>query len=131
MSIQDQSLFRKPLSSGVLSETVLVHGSDEALLSTRTMVLENAGFRVLSSVDQAEAEAVIERGDIALVVLCHSLSSEDCDAVVKVANEQNPPLKTLVLTAGESKCAEHSPAASISAFDGPRKLVETVQFLLC
>jgi DNA-binding response OmpR family regulator len=132
MPTQDKSLFpRSPSGDKILFETVLVHGSDEALLGTRTMVLENAGFRVLSSLDQAEAEAVIDRGDIALVVLCRSLSSQDCEAVVKVANERNPPVKTLVLTAGESKCAEHLAAASVSAFDGPRKLVETVRLLLC
>ena len=113
------------------SEAVLVCGSDEALLGTRTMVLDNAGFRVLSSLSLPEAEAIIKSGEIGLVVLCHSLATEDCEAVLDLSGGQNPPVKTLVLTAGESKCSEHSAGPSASAFDGPRKLIETVRELLC
>jgi hypothetical protein len=118
-------------SAQTASDTILVYGSDEALLETRTMVLENAGLRVLTTLKRADTEAIIESGEILLVVLCHSLASDDCEAILTFANGRTPPLRTLVLTAGESKCSEHSPTESISAFDGPRKLIETVHHLLC
>ena len=56
------------------SKGILVYGSDELLLGTCTMVLENAGFRVLSAIKCADAKAIITNGDVAFVVLCHSLS---------------------------------------------------------
>jgi DNA-binding NtrC family response regulator len=94
------------------------------------MVLENAGFRVLSAINYADAEAIIRSGDVALVVLCHSLNPDDREAFLKFVSDHNPAVGTLVLTVGGSLYSEKSQAAILSAFDGPRKLVEVVHRLL-
>jgi DNA-binding response OmpR family regulator len=109
---------------------ILVYGSDELLLGTRTMVLENAGFQVFSAISSDGAESIMKSGEVALVVLCHSLSEQQCEAALDFAKRQRPALNTLVLTASGSPCSERTTGAVLSAFDGPRKLVETVQDLL-
>ncbi len=102
------------------------------MLGTRAMVLETAGFRVLTSVNLADAESLIRSGEIAFMVLCHSLATKDCEAVIEFANGLSRPIKILILTAAaESKCAQHSDEARLSTLDGPRKLVETVRKLFC
>jgi DNA-binding NtrC family response regulator len=113
-----------------VSAGILVYGRDEVLLGTRTMILENAGFRVQSAINYADAEAMIMSGNVSLVVLCHSLTPEDCEAIFKLVSGRNPSVSTLVLTAGASRCSERPPTAILSAFDGPRKLVEAVHKLL-
>jgi hypothetical protein len=121
------------LSSGAIHTApkgILVYGSDEILLGTRTMVLENAGFRVLSTINFADAKAIIMSGDVALVVLCHSLHPDDREAILKFMDGHNSRVSTLALTAGESLYSEKSQGAILSAFDGPRKFVEVVHRLL-
>jgi len=113
------------------TKSILVYGKDEALLGTRTMVLENAGFRVLSTFDYTDVEAIFRSGDVALVVICHSVSREDCEAVLTLASDRNQTVNTLVLTTSTSQHTEKSPGAILHALDGPRKLVEIVQHLLC
>ena len=119
-----------PSSAVPTSVGILVYGSDELLLGTRTMVLENAGFQVFSAIGSDDAKSIMKSGKIGLVVLCHSLSEQQCEAALDFAKRQQPPLETLVLTATGSPCSEHTTGAILNAFDGPRKLVQTVQDLL-
>ena len=112
------------------SACILVYGSDDVLLGTRTMVLEKAGYTVFSARETSDFEEILLGQTISLLVLCHSLSSEKCEAAIKFAEKRHPEIRSLVLTAGDSPCSERAHDAVLSAFDGPRKLVEAVQNLL-
>ena len=70
------------------SKGVLVYGSDEISVGARTMLLENAGFRVLSAINFADAEAIIRSGGVALVVLCHSLNRDDREAILRLVGRR-------------------------------------------
>lgn len=109
---------------------ILVYGSDELLLDTRTMVLRQAGFQVFSATSFGDAESIMKSGEIGLIVLCHSLSEQDCESALDFAKRQRPPLNTLVLSATGSTCSEETTGAVLSSFDGPRKLVQSVRDLL-
>ena len=119
-----------PSSTRSTQVCILVYGSDELLLRTRTMVLEQAGFRVFTAIRPEDAETIIKTRDVALVVLCHSLSLENRESLLEFANVREPALKTVVLTASNSLYPEHIPGAVLDSLDGPRKLVETVNRLL-
>jgi len=94
------------------------------------MVLEKAGYTVFSARETSDFQEVLLVHTISLVVLCHSLSSEKCEAAIDFAESRCPGIRSLVLTAGTSPCSERAHDAILSALDGPRKLVETVQNLL-
>lgn len=119
-----------PSSAEHTSVGVLVYGSDEVLLDTRTMVLRQAGFQVFSAISSGDAESIMKSGEIGLIVLCHSLSEEDCESALDFANRQRPPLNILVLSATGSTCSEQTKGSVLSPFDGPRKLVQRVRDLL-
>ena len=121
------------MSSGPASHTsvcILVYGSDPLLLDTRTMVLEKAGYAVFIAREASDVERIVLSQKISLIVLCHTLSSEKCEAALELAESRRPAMRSLVLTAGTTPCSERSHDAILSAFDGPRKLVETVEKLL-
>lgn len=109
---------------------VLVYGSDKLLLDTRTMVLVRAGFRVLAVLQPSEPEPVIEEHPVGLVVLCHSLSAARCESLLEFTKSRRPAIRTLVLTAGASVCADQHPTDVLSTFDGPERLTEAVRRLL-
>ncbi|MGF7180458.1 hypothetical protein [Tunturiibacter psychrotolerans] len=112
-----------------MSFCILVYGSDQLLLNTRTMVLEKAGYAVLTAIEASDVERIILSQKISLLVLCHTLSSEKCEAALELAESRRPVIRSLVLTAGMTPCSERAHDAILSAFDGPRRLVETVEKL--
>ncbi len=94
------------------------------------MVLEKAGYTVFSARETSDFQEILLGRSISLLVLCHSLSSKKCEAAIEFAESRHPVIRCLVLTAGNSPCSERAHDAVLSAFDGPRRLVETVQNLL-
>ena len=59
---------------------VLVVSRDEMLLRTRTMIL-GAFFVVQGAGRFLEATAALKGGKFDLIVLCHSLSGDECEAL--------------------------------------------------
>ena len=94
------------------------------------MVLGKAGYTVFTAHEAPELENTLLSQKISLLVLCHTLSSEKCEAALDFAESKHPEIRSLVLTAGATPCSERARDAVLSAFDGPRRLVETVQNLL-
>ena len=99
-------------------DLILIYGRDAHLLDTRRWLLEQAGYRVLSVSGLSEAQQAVD--DAKVLVLCHSLSRADCQAAVEMAKAVAPQMKVLTLTAGKPAYTE----PSMSAFDGPRRLIE-------
>lgn len=56
---------------------VLAVGYDPLLLDTRSRVLQNAGYTVVSARSLRQALTQFHEGDFDLVVLCHSIPEED------------------------------------------------------
>ena len=94
------------------------------------MVLEKAGYAVFIAREASDVERIVLSQKISLIVLCHTLSSEKCETALELAESRRPAIRSLVLTAGTTPCSERSHDAVLSAFDGPRRLVETVENLL-
>ena len=103
-------------------ELILIYGRDAHLLDTRCWVLEQAGYRVMAVSSLSEAQQAAEVEDARVLVLCHSLSRADCQAAVEMAEAVAPQMKILTLTAGKAAYTE----PSMSAFEGPRRLIEEV-----
>ena len=113
-----------------MSDWILLYGDDQLLLHTRTMVLERAGLAVLTAIEASDVERIVLSQKISLLVLCHTLSSEKCEAAVSLAESIRPAIRSLVLTAGMPPCSERAHDTILSSFAGPRSLVDTVERLL-
>lgn len=62
---------------------ILAVGKDPTVLSTRSLILESAGYIVKSSTSLDEAVALTRDVDADLVLLCHSISVEERDWVIR------------------------------------------------
>jgi hypothetical protein len=122
-------LVPRPERSLSLAACILVYGSDLTLLETRKMVLERAGYETLMASTGVDAEKIMLRRTVSVLVLCHTLSTEKCEAIVEFAEHQRPSVSILTLTAGASSCANQANDVVLSTFKGPQLLVETVQAL--
>lgn len=79
---------------------VLVVGRDPMLLHTRKLIL-GTYFQVSTAGRASEAEAICAKKTFDLVVLCYSLSSDECQRIAGLVRRQEPRPKILVLSASE------------------------------
>jgi len=80
-----------------MTSEVLVFSRDPLLLETRRLILE-AFFqaRGVGSVEDAQALLAMRRFD--LIILCSTLSEQDCDRVLELVEYQKPRPQILILS---------------------------------
>jgi hypothetical protein len=57
---------------------ILIYGHDTMLLETRRMVLENDGFHTWTAENSMDVAEAITSDRIEVLILCHSLTFEEC-----------------------------------------------------
>jgi DNA-binding response OmpR family regulator len=77
---------------------VLVVSRDEMLLRTRQLIL-GAFFRVEGAGRFSEARAMLSSKPFDLIVLCHSLTANECEQLALLARKQIPQPQVLAMSA--------------------------------
>jgi DNA-binding response OmpR family regulator len=111
--------------------SILVYGHEARLLETRRWVLEKAGFGVQVTMELQELERLTVNQGPDLLILCHTLSVNDCGEVLQRARELRPEMKVLLLTKHFPVSPEGAEVEVLSAFIGPKVLLATVEKVLC
>jgi DNA-binding response OmpR family regulator len=78
---------------------ILAVGSDQLLLGTQRLILQSAGYCVVSALSVIEAINRFLSGDFDLVILGHSIPTKDRDRLTSVIRESGS-LIPIVLIAG-------------------------------
>jgi hypothetical protein len=107
---------------------VLVVSRDQMLLQTRTLIL-GAFFQVEAAGRVTEAEAAMAKCGFELIVLCYSLSDDECRKVIELSHRQNPRPKILTLSPSRSQHREGGDA-EYSVDKGPYELLKKTAELL-
>ena len=105
--------------------SILLYGRDDRLLESRQWVLERAGYRVRATTQFAVLDEMTLIAPVDLLLLCHTVPSEDCGAALTIAYLRCSHLRSLVLTAGDQQCSTIADAV-LDAREGPKKLVSTI-----
>lgn len=106
---------------------VLSVGLEPALLGTRNVVLQSAGYIVVSAVSIKEAVNVFQGGDFDLVVLCHSIPTKDRDRLTCLIRASGS--RTPVISVSGRTC-ECDAFADVTLEDGPNKFLAGINDLL-
>jgi len=109
------------------SASVLVFGRDHQLVHTRCLILEKAGFHVRTAASLPDIQQLPPEPHMDVMVLCHSLSPQDCDEALILTHERWPDIQTIALVAGVSDCGSDSTDAVMEAYEGPAKLIAAVR----
>lgn len=107
--------------------SILCLGNDLALLQTRKLVLETQ-FDVKHCSNAKEAIQLWPACPFELLVLCHTLSDEECAAAEAYADSRTPAAHLLALQAGRSAFSKR--ARILRNLDGPEPLLNAVRELL-
>ncbi len=108
---------------------ILVYGQDSALLETRKLVLQHAGFDVTVALEMQTAEEKLAAQPFDLFILCHSLSLRNCEEALALTHTLRSGMKNLILSTALSGCSGGAGDVTLSAFANPRTLIETVNKL--
>jgi DNA-binding response OmpR family regulator len=110
--------------------TILSISQDEELLLSRSEVLRLTDAKVIAA-RAAEAKKILKERRFDLVVLCHSLSSEDTLEIVGLARHKTVAVPVLKIVSQADPVSEWTDLASDpTAPYKPEVLVEQVQELL-
>ncbi|MGA7156771.1 MAG: hypothetical protein WBY53_08005 [Acidobacteriaceae bacterium] len=61
-----------------------------------------------------------------VILLCHTLTTEECDKAVLLTHDRWPAAQVVALLAGQSGCVDLADA-TVEASDGPTKLINTIK----
>jgi hypothetical protein len=110
----------------VSSVSILLYGRDSSLLNTRELILQRAGYRVFTATDLSEIDSVLQGESVDLLILCHSLTLEQCGRALAFCHSRWPFVKSLLLAAPGSWCAKGKRELVFEASAGPAELLATV-----
>lgn len=102
---------------------VLIVSRDPMLLQTRKLIL-GTYFHVEAAARLSEAEGIIAKNFFDLVVLCYSLSRDECRRIVSLLQRQTPPPKILTLSVLGASPLEVTAAQQMRSEDGPYALLK-------
>jgi DNA-binding response OmpR family regulator len=102
---------------------VLVISRDRILLQTRQLIL-SAPFQVAAASSAQEAEKLIAEQVFDLILLCYSLSKEECAEVAELVREQEPRPKILLLNAVGNRCLKDGFDEELALENGPASLLK-------
>ena len=110
--------------------TILTISKDEMLLATRAAVLRKTNAEVIAATAR-EAKKILKSRQFDLVVLCHSLSTEETLEIASLAHQQTIAVPVLTVVPNGDPVSEWRLVVSDStASCDPRMLVEKVAALL-
>ena len=110
--------------------SVLCYGHDSCLLTTRQQILERAGFATEIVGSQQEFEHCLQEYSVDLVLLCHSLTTAECEYVKQAVHVQAEPTLLLLLSKGVNKCSLEGVDALFNSGEGPSALIRFITTLL-
>ena len=106
-----------------MSPQVLVVSRDGMLLQTRQLIL-GAFFSVQVAGRVREAEEMISGHTYDLIILCYTLSREECRDIVDLAAGQKWPARILMLTPNGMQAADPGMGNAMMSEAGPYYLLK-------
>lgn len=111
--------------------TVLCTGADVALLETRKLILEKAGYTVIPAINQPAVLAACKKARFEVAVIGQSVSSNSKKMISAIVRQYCPSAKVLELhQAHQPRTLEDADAWLKVPADVPQQLAERVAALL-
>jgi hypothetical protein len=112
------------------SVRILLFGNDSHLLKSRQWVFESAGYEVYAATSILALNHILASHPanlpIDLMILCHSLTAEECNRARLIGRAHFPKMEVVILAV--NGCVSHTADGDsvVDTAEGPRTLLETV-----
>jgi hypothetical protein len=112
-----------------MSPQVLLVSRDAMLLQTRQLIL-GTFFPTQVAGRVRDAEVLISTNHFELIILCYTLSEEECRRVIELAKEQKRPPRILILTPAGISPSSNGAGEPTMSESGPYYLLKRTAQLL-
>jgi hypothetical protein len=109
---------------------ILLYGNDSLLLMTRRLILEREGYRTFTTLEFGDAIRLIMTQELDVLILCQSLTVEECNGVLATVREVAPTLRTIILDHDGSVQPIKTREQTIEPLRGPRTLLAAISKML-
>ncbi|HEY0308529.1 MAG TPA: hypothetical protein VGB94_10240 [Acidobacteriaceae bacterium] len=109
--------------------SILCISRDPLLLQTRKWILE-AYFQVDSAGRLSEASSLLDKRGYDLILLCYSLSEDECRQISDLVRARSPGSRILAIQAGSNTYAEAYSDQQMYVGDGPYALLKKAGSML-
>ena len=111
------------------SKSILTISRDQSLQSTRTFILEAAGYSVSAALDDAAAVAFVAAPNtLSLVLMCHSVPESSRIFLVNKIKALNPKLPILMLYNGYDP-TRSKVDGSLHSLETPEAMLDMIGFM--
>jgi CheY-like chemotaxis protein len=77
---------------------VLSIGMDETVLDTRALILQSAGYTVVSAMAVQEAATLLLNSDFDIIVLCHTVPTKDSKRLISMVRASGSRIPIVTVT---------------------------------
>ncbi|HTV03870.1 MAG TPA: hypothetical protein VME86_00780 [Acidobacteriaceae bacterium] len=106
-----------------LPPSVLLLGPDVHLIEDRRRLLESCGYEVFMASHFPTLIETLRAQQVDLLMMCHSLSDEDCDRAVTLVKGARPKVEVLVLVAARADSGDGNESGEIDTEAGLKSLM--------
>jgi hypothetical protein len=110
--------------------SVVCFSHDSSLLMSRVWLMEKMGCRVIPVTSETEFRETLHTYPVGLVVLCQSLTSEECRKADAFSRKHSPEARVLVLFITQQKYVPQGDGVLLDAQCGPATFLSTVRSML-
>ena len=110
--------------------TALCYGHDALLLLTRQRMLMQLGCSCDTVMSDGDYEAQLWSAAPSLIVLCQSLTGEECGYAARFAAEHSPGSRLVVMFTRVDKCVPNQAHVMLTSSDGPKAFIKAMLDLL-
>jgi hypothetical protein len=94
------------------------------------LVLEASGYQLLVATKLSEVEQIVSIHLVHLIIICHSISLEECGRALGLTSSQRPAIRSLILISDTRDYRSGTDEEVLYAMEGPAKLVLRVASLV-
>ncbi|WP_128912204.1 hypothetical protein [Granulicella sibirica] len=113
-----------------MKRRILNYGHDKSLLDIRGELVRSAGFDVLCAYTREEVEKLIEAGPADALILCHTVSAQEDEALLLKVKMLPHGIKTLVLNANKHDGFISGDVPTVDVWNGPDALLKALRTLV-
>jgi len=112
----------------VPQDLVLSVGLDARILDTRELILRSTGYSVVSAISIKEAVFLFKDGGFDVIVLCHTLSTKDCERVTGAVRASGSRIP--IVCVSDATSDNHSSFADATVDKNPAAFLEAIEDVL-
>jgi DNA-binding response OmpR family regulator len=109
-----------------LPPSVFLLGHDAQLVQARRSLLEDNGFEVYTATHSPALYRALESHRVDLLILCQSLTAEECDRAVSLVTECQPKVEVLALVAATTDSTDEVADVETNSETGLKSLVGAI-----